>query len=227
MQFMNRKPRQNNGPIAANISAIRTDLGLSQEQFAEAIGTSQTTISAWENGQDPRRSNIEQLLERFPQYSLEDIYGVETGFAKTLGRPAPRRVPCAPLFGSIAGGSLIEMLPVTEYVEIPASMLARYPHAFYLRISGESMNRVIPNGSFALIDPSQQELIDGQLYALRVNGSDATIKRVRVTLTTVTLVPESFSPSFEPAEFERVAAHESIESIGRVVWFCAPLPRQQ
>lgn len=227
MKFMNRKLKQSNGPIAANISAIRTDLGLSQEQFAEAIGTSQTTISAWENGQDPRRSNIEQLLERFPQYSLEDIYGAETGFAKTLGRPAPGRVPCAPLFGSIAAESPVEMLPVTEYVEIPSSLLARYPHAFYLRISGESMNRILPNGSFALIDPSQKELIDGQLYALRIGQNDATVKRARVTLAAVTLVPESFDPNFRPQEFDRVSARESIESIGRIVWFCAPLPRCQ
>lgn len=227
MLFMKRTLKQTNGPIAANISAIRTDLGLSQEQFAEAIGTSQTTISAWENRQNPRRSNIEQLLARFPQYTLEDVYGDETGFAKTLGRSTPTRVPCAPLFGSIAAGAPIEMIPVTEYVEIPASLLARYPHAFYLRVNGESMNRILPNGSFALIDPAQKELIDGQLYALRINNSEATIKRVRVTLTTVTLVPESFDRHFEPANFDRVSAHESTESIGRVVWFCAPLPRQQ
>jgi len=44
-----------------SIKKLRTDLKLTQVQFAEKIGTSQMTIHRWENGKCP--TYIEKLAE--------------------------------------------------------------------------------------------------------------------------------------------------------------------
>ena len=40
-----------------NIKKLRTQLGLSQVKFAELLGTTQMTISSWENGKCPKYIN--------------------------------------------------------------------------------------------------------------------------------------------------------------------------
>ena len=40
-----------------NIKKLRKHLGLTQVQFAELLGTTQITISAWENGKCPEYIN--------------------------------------------------------------------------------------------------------------------------------------------------------------------------
>ena len=44
-----------------NIKNLRKELGLSQVKFAELLGTTQITVSAWENGKCP--AYIEKLAE--------------------------------------------------------------------------------------------------------------------------------------------------------------------
>ena len=44
-----------------NIKTLRKELGLTQVQFAELLGTTQITVSAWENGKCP--AYIEKLAE--------------------------------------------------------------------------------------------------------------------------------------------------------------------
>ena len=42
-----------NGSQKMNIKKLRTQLGLSQVKFAKLLGTTQMTISSWENGKCP------------------------------------------------------------------------------------------------------------------------------------------------------------------------------
>ena len=44
-----------------NTKLLRTKLGLTQVEFAELLGTTQITVSAWENGKCP--AYIEKLAE--------------------------------------------------------------------------------------------------------------------------------------------------------------------
>ena len=44
-----------------HIKTLRTKLGLSQVKFAELLGTTQITVSAWENGKCPEY--IDKLAE--------------------------------------------------------------------------------------------------------------------------------------------------------------------
>lgn len=74
---------------------------------------------------------------------------------------------------------------------VPAKVREKYPDAFLLKVKGEPMNRIPPNGSYALIDPDQKADCNGAPYAVCVNGYDATITRARRLNDGFELAPDS------------------------------------
>lgn len=128
------------------------------------------------------------------------------------------------VYGRIAAGTPLEMEEGDFGFPCPTHLLKRYPNAFYLQIEGESMSRVLPDGCYVLVDPDQREpVISGQVYAVCVNGYDATVKRVRKLANGVELIPDSLDPTYHPQVFDMgVEDTESVTIIGRVVWHTFP-----
>lgn len=128
-----------------------------------------------------------------------------------------------PLYGSIAAGTPIEMIEVEDTHPIPSEVHERYPDAFLLKVKGESMNRVIPNGCYVLVDPCDVVDAEMQPYAVCVNGFDATIKRVRTLSNGFELVPDSTDPTYKPTVYDYgEPGTETVTVIGRVVWYTLP-----
>lgn len=128
-----------------------------------------------------------------------------------------------PLYGAIAAGTPIEMTPVENTQPIPAKVHELHPDAFLLKVEGNSMNRVLPNGSYALIDPCKTVERDGAPYAVCVNGYDATIKRVRKLNNGFQLVPDSTDPTYEAKTYNyNEPETQTITVIGRVVYYVLP-----
>lgn len=128
-----------------------------------------------------------------------------------------------PLYGAIAAGTPIEMTPVENTQPIPAKVHELHPNAFLLKVEGNSMDRVLPNGSYALIDPCKTVERDGAPYAVCVNGYDATIKRVRKLNNGFQLVPDSTDPTYETKTYNyNEPETQTITVIGRVVYYVLP-----
>ena len=67
---------------------------------------------------------------------------------------------------------------------------------FFLRVNGESMNKIIKNGAFALIH--KQDYVDnGEIAVVLVNGDNATLKRFSKQGDIIVLTPESNDDSFK------------------------------
>lgn len=128
-----------------------------------------------------------------------------------------------PLYGSIAAGTPIEMEGIEDTFPVPSEIHARFPNGFLLRVRGESMNRILPNGCMALVDPCETVEYDGDPYAVCVDGSDATIKRVKALANGFELVPDSTDPTYKPVIYDYgLEETETITIIGRIVWYCVP-----
>lgn len=128
-----------------------------------------------------------------------------------------------PLYGSIAAGTPIEMVEVEDTQPVPEKMHELYPGSFLLKVEGDSMDRILPNGCFALVDPCDDVTHDGDPYAVCVNGYDATIKRVRKLNNGFELVPDSNDPTYRPQTFNyNEPGTQTITVIGRVVYYVLP-----
>ena len=218
--------------IGDNINAFRVNKGLTQTDFAKTTGVSQSAISAWERGEStPQAHHIQSIIDTFPELSADDILSEKFGYAKiVLAQPSDKTEPTIeiPLFGSIAAGKPLEMLDVNEKHPLPVSIFQKHPNAFYLKVTGESMNRVLPNGSYALIDPTQRETQDGRVFAVSVDNSSATIKRIHILEDGAgfELQPDSYDPSFKPTIFKHTdQTTHTLKTIGLVVWYTIPYGR--
>ncbi len=202
--------------LADNIRKRRIAMDITQEKLAELVNVSRSTVTQWETGwSQPRLGALERLADAFgclPSDLIEE-----------RPAPTPDGFVEVPLYGSIAAGTPIEMLAVDEMHHIPVSVRDKYPHAYLLKVCGESMNRILPNGCYALVDPSKAIDRDGKPYAVCVNGYDATIKRIRQLANGYELIPDSTDPTYETQLYNyNVEGTEEITVIGRVVWFCVP-----
>ena len=203
--------------LASNVKRLRTDAGMTQAELAKLIGVTRASVTQWETGwSQPRMGALEKLAKTFG-VSISELIG--EGAAK----PSSSMVD-VPLFGRIAAGMPIEMDAVDDTQPVPVKVHERHPDAFLLRVEGESMNRVLPNGCFALVDPCDEVGRDGGAYAVCVNGYDATIKRVRRLANGFELAPDSIDPTFKPKVYDYgVDGTDKVTVIGRVVYYVLPV----
>lgn len=133
-----------------DLKDIREELGLTQQQLAEALRTTRVSVARYEAG-----------MRRIP--------GVVSVVLNQL-----RRKTAVPMAGVVAAGSPIEPVPQSELVDIPLSML-RSGNTFALKVKGESMkdDGILP-GDIVVVH-KQGTAKNGQTIVALVNG-EATIK---------------------------------------------------
>lgn len=200
--------------ISKNIKRLRMDRDWTQEQLAEKVGVTRSTVTQWETGwSKPRMGAVEKLAA---------VFGVSTS-DMVNDQSEPSAFVEVPLYGSIAAGTPIEMQRVESSQHVPTKVREKYPDAFLLKVEGESMNRILPNGCYALVDPAQKAECNGAPYAVCVNGYDATIKRVRQLNNGFELVPDSNDPTYLKKTYNyNEPGTEEITVIGRVVYYVLP-----
>ncbi len=152
------------------------------------------------------------------------ILGLRKAKLLTRGRSPPDTAFVdVPLYGSIAAGMPIEMDAADDMHPIPSSVHRMWPDAFLLRVEGRSMDRILPDGCYALVDPRRDVVHDGMPHAVCMNGYDATVKRVRRLANGFELAPDSMDPTYKPKIYDYgEAGTEEITIIGEVVWYCVP-----
>ena len=210
--------------MKTNLKIARKYAGLTQTQASEATSIPLGTLRRWEQGVN--EPDMESVLK------LAELYGVSTDtilgsrYAEDLDgleRVSFTSFSDVPLYGSIAAGTPIEMVAVDETHPIPDPVHNAYPDSFLLKVKGRSMDRVLPDGCYALIDPCREVSKDGAAYAVAVNGDNATIKRVRKLANGFELVPDSTDPTYKPKVYDYgEEGTETVTVLGRVVWYCVP-----
>lgn len=201
-----------------NVQKLRVSKGLTQRELAEKLGVSKSTIGKWESS--------DTLPDLEGMENVADFFEVTVGalFWEDMEIESLSPFIDAPLYGKIAAGTPIEMIEEEDMFPIPAKIMSSHPRSFLLEVKGESMNRKLPNGCYALIDPDRREpLLDNHPYAVCVNGHDATIKRVKRLNNGFELRPDSVDPTFKPVVYDYgVEGTEMITVIGEVVWYSIP-----
>lgn len=203
------------------IAEARKMKGMNQLDLANAIGTTQQQVAKWESGKiDPRISSLKKIREALG-VSLSYLLGMadDPSFVSVVSSDT---VP-VPVLGRIAAGTPRAAFSQSDdYHDTQRGLVASHPHAFWLVVAGNSMNRLFPEGALVLVDPDV-EVHSGDVGAIFVNGDDATIKRIFFEDGTVRLHPESWDPDYrdrtiDPSDPDAPA----VRVIGRAVSYTAP-----
>ena len=201
-----------NGTVADNIKRLRNNAGWSQEKLAEMLGKTRSAVSQYEPGKIiPRMGVVEDLA---------NLFGVKK--SEIIGETTSRAFVPVPLYGSVAAGTPMEMAEAEEMKEAPARFVIADPDAYLVRVRGSSMNRIIHDGSYALVSPHDTALNDRDMFLVAVNGDEATIKHVRRLENGIELVPDSYDPTFRPKVFDfGEEGTPPVSIMGKIVWWCA------
>ncbi len=210
------------------IKEYRTINKLSLRDFSKQCGLSHTYISALEKNIDPRTGKpIAPTLDTVKYVSkginkpIEEILKIlddEQEFIVNADAPKYNNTQyyMCPVYGQISAGqpnwaeeNIEGRLPLdTELMGI----ISPEEH-FFLRVNGESMNKVIKNGAFALIH-KQDDIKNGEIAVVLVNGFDATLKKFTKRGDLVILEPQSNDESFETQVYDK---NTSIKILGKYV----------
>lgn len=194
----------------------RKQKGLTQKEIADAVGVSEGTVSRWESGEiaNMGRSKI-YALSKVLDLTPAEIMGITDTDDTPL---PPNMIPLSsvnyiPLVGTIACGTpILAQQNIERKILLPDTVKAD----FALRCKGDSMiNAGINDGDIAFIR-SQKVVENGEIAAVQITDyeSEATLKKVYITDTSITLVAQN--PDFEPITFTGEDMNR-VEIVGKCV----------
>lgn len=190
-----------------NLKAARKAKGLTQTEVAQAIGLTQNGYSYWENGK--AKIDKDQILK------LAALFEVSVDYLLGNSEAPVSSGVRIPVLGDVAAGIPIEAVTdIVDYEEIDAA-LARTGEFFGLRIKGASMEPRMREGDVVIV--RRQETADtGDTVVVLVNGDSATVKKIKIGPSGITLLPTN--PAYDPM-FYTADEVESlpVRIIGRVV----------
>lgn len=105
----------------------------------------------------------------------------------------------APVYGRISAGQpnwVEECIEGRIPIDIELMNIVNPEECFFLRVNGESMNKLIKNGAYALIRKTDV-VDDGDIAVVLVNGYDATLKKFSKQGEFIALEPMSTDPNFK------------------------------
>lgn len=181
------------------IKSLREEKSMNQAELAKILQISPSAVGMYER--DEREPNNELTIK------IADFFQVSTDYllGKTDTRASSNpsnKLFIIPIVGRVpAGEPLLADENIEAYLPIDPSMygITSPDGFFFLRVVGESMNKVIRNGSYALIK-KQETAEDGDVIVAIINGNDeATLKRFKnLDNGFVMLEPDSTSNDFKP-----------------------------
>lgn len=186
--------------LSSRINRVRRSLGLNQAEFGEKLGVNQATVSRWEKGSIPDGVTL---------HKIADLAGKDVKALTSDDIEASQGGPALFIKGDVQAGvwrdawewERDEWKPFQGGSHFEAPLAAR----FGLRVVGQSMNEVYPEGTVldcvSCIHAGIDAFETGQRVIVvrkRYHGEvEATVKEYRVTDTGAWLVPRSNKPEFQ------------------------------
>lgn len=197
------------------IKKLREEFQMTQQELAEKLNGAKSTVAMYEN--ETRKPSMEVLIK------LSEIFNCSIDYL--LGKSDIKnpnlkdKLFLIPIIGKVAAGKpILATENIEGYLPIDPLMynLTSAEGFFFLQIQGESMNKLIKNGSYALVK-KQDYAENGDVIVAIVNGDDeATVKRYKqLNEQFVMLEPVSEDSSFQPITIDLKNTKFSI--IGKVI----------
>lgn len=192
------------------VAARRDELKLSQGQLAELVGMGQQGIDAIEQGRVARPRMLRELATTLKTTERWLLW--REGPQELATIPRSRPIIEVPVLSWVSAGKLRDaqsQIPVEDVPLLAFADLGR-GEFFALRVEGDSMDRVSPDGSTIVVNRADRELVAGRCYVFALRG-ETTFKRWHPD--PARLAPFSTNPAHEPVFIKR---QKDFDVVGRV-----------
>mgnify|MGYP004469610457 FL=1 len=177
-----------------NLKKIRLDNDLTQEELAKKINTSRSNIANYENDKNMPSVDILEKMSKVLNCSIDFLLGKND--EQELNK---FKYYMCPVYGRISAGQpnwAEECIEGRIPIDTELMNIVNPEECFFLRVNGESMNKEIKNGGYALIRKTDS-VNDGDIAVVLVNGYDATLKVFNRQGDFILLEPMSTDPAFK------------------------------
>lgn len=192
----------------SKLEQLCRERGISLYRLGKEIGISTASLTQWKKGvSSPSIKSVKKIA---------DYFGVSVDYfvAQPSGAPASstNHTHWIPVLGRVAAGIPAEMVEdVLDYEEIDNSV----GEAFALVINGDSMAPQLLKGDVVIVR-RQEDVENGDVAIVAVDGHDATCKRVIKTEGGVILQP--MNPEYAPVHYsDEEILSLPVTILGRVV----------
>lgn len=177
------------------LKKIRIENNLTQEELAKKINTSRSNIANYENDKNMPSIDILEKLSKIFGCSIDYLLGKTTENSISISD----KIYMCPVYGQIPAGEpnwAEECIEGRLPLDPNLMNIVDPEECYFLRVNGESMNKIIKNGAYALIRKTDW-VENGDIAVVLVNGYDATLKKFTKNNDVVVLEPMSNDPTFQ------------------------------
>ncbi|MGB8601983.1 MAG: XRE family transcriptional regulator [Rhizomicrobium sp.] len=219
--------------IGENLKAARLKRGISQRELGKRVGLTQTAISELEAGRatsTPKIHDIAKELNVTPEWlegkgqplmlpsSAVNPSHTFSGNIIELGGTEFARIPVFDVRFSAGFGAQNDEVQPFDYHEMRVTALRHFTDApidklVFLRVSGDSMEPLLFNRDWVLIDASRTNLVSPAIYAIVYEG-EGFLKHASRDIETGAVSLVSRNPVYPP---QTIPHPEGLRIIGRVV----------
>ena len=214
------------------LMAAREALKWSQGHLGKEVGAAQSTVATWEKGKnEPDLATIMRLaakLKTTPEWlafgrsselsSGETLPTLTAGDIFEVKGEEFARIPAFDVQFSAGFGANNDTEQVLDYQVMSVATLRRWTDApirqlSFIRVDGDSMEPLLLNGDWVLIDASNTNLISPAVYAI-VYAGRGFLKHASQNIETKAVTLVSHNPAYPP---QTITRPEGLRIIGRVV----------
>lgn len=201
----------------------RLELGLTYEELGTIVGVGKSTVRKWETGMidNMRRDNIVALSKALSisPTTLMGLDDFEENTPNTTSLQSDKSDKLT-VYGKVCAGNGIEALedPIDEigdpYYRIKGEKFA-------LEVHGDSMNNVVPDGMYAIVE-KMPIVKNGEIAVVLIENEMAMLKRFYQVDDMVILRPDSSNQDYKPLTFigEEI---NSLKILGRYLGYVTPM----
>ncbi len=195
--------------MANNIIRQMKLKNVDRKQMAKDLNLKYTTLSDWINAKTYPRIDKIELMAKYFGINKSDL--VESPNVTPIETIEAKKVPVVSQIS--AGIPIYSEQNILEYAYIPAYLSERNKEVFYLRVSGDSMDKEFKEGDLVLVE-KDCPIENGQIGVVMVNGYNATVKRIKYKDDKIILLPESHNDEHLPQIYTN---DDTVKCIGRVI----------
>lgn len=172
--------------LSDKLKTLRKQHNLTQSQLAKKLYIGQTAVSAWESGRStPPTDKLQEIA---------DLYGISMSELLDNTSNTGATGIKIPVLGKVQAGIPTSAISeILGHEEIPADMAERGEY-FGLLVRGDSMSPDLKDGDVVIVR-CQEDVENGEMAIVAVNGDNATVKKVYKSTQGITLVP--INPAYD------------------------------
>ena len=198
-----------------NLRAARDLRNMTQQQVADAAGVTLNAYQNYEYGKRDIKASMLARLAKALDVTCDYLIGIdsEPRYLPSVS-PDRRMLPVATRETKLDSNG--QPIGCTLQQEVTNTLYQMHGHAWWLITTSHSMDRIIPAGAVALVDPEAQ-VRNGDIALVAIESREPTLRRIFFEGPAIRLCCESNDSDYR----DEVVATDNVHIFGRMVSFSA------